>query len=58
MRITRKEWKELFALRDELEDPDDRALLRRFINYLEHLEKTMRSAAKQLHVDRDTGEQA
>lgn len=36
------EWKKLFELRDDL-DGEDRALLRKLIKYVEHLEQTMRS---------------
>ena len=35
------EWKHLFALRDDL-DGEDRAMLRKLIKYVEHLERTLR----------------
>jgi hypothetical protein len=49
MRISPEDWKELFALRDDLSD-EDRTLMRRFINYIEYLEITMRQARKLLHI--------
>jgi hypothetical protein len=49
MRITPEDWKDLFALRDDLQDAD-RALLRRVIKYIEYLEITMRQARKLLHI--------
>jgi hypothetical protein len=49
MRITPEDWKDLFALRDDLQD-EDRALLRRAIKYIEYLEITMRQARKLLHI--------
>jgi hypothetical protein len=42
MRISRKDWKEIFDLRDELEDEEDRRILRRFIRYVEYLEITLK----------------
>jgi hypothetical protein len=50
MRITPEDWKDLFALRDDLSDAD-RTLLRRFIKYIEYLEITMRQARKLLHIE-------
>jgi len=49
MRISPEDWKDLFALRDDLHD-EDRALLRRVIKYIEYLEITMRQARKLLHI--------
>lgn len=46
MQITPAEWRKFFALRDELEDPEDRALVRRLINYVEFLEKRLRHLRK------------
>jgi hypothetical protein len=40
--ITREEWRELYILRDELEDPEDRRLMRRLLRYTEGLEKELR----------------
>ena len=37
------EWKKLFALRDDLMDPEDRGLLRKLIKYVEQLEQKMRA---------------
>lgn len=48
MQITPAEWRNMFALRDELENPEDRALVRRLINYVEFLEKRLRALRKQL----------
>jgi K+/H+ antiporter YhaU regulatory subunit KhtT len=42
MQIRPDEWRKLFELRDDL-DGEDRALLRKLIKYVEHLEQTMRS---------------
>jgi hypothetical protein len=50
MRISPEDWKELFALRDDLQDAD-RALLRRVIKYIEYLEITMRQARRLLHIE-------
>ena len=41
MQIRPDEWKHLFALRDDL-DGEDRAMLRKLIKYVEHLERTLR----------------
>lgn len=48
MQITPAEWKQMFALRDELEAAEDRALVRRLINYVEYLEKRLRALRQQL----------
>lgn len=45
--MTKDEWKTLFTLRDELEDPADRLLLRRFIRYVERLEAILRIRKKE-----------
>lgn len=42
MQIRPDEWRSLFALRDDL-DGEDRALLRKLIKYVEHMEQTIRS---------------
>lgn len=42
MQIRPDEWKKLFELRDDLEG-EDRALLRKLIKYVEHIEQEMRS---------------
>ena len=42
MQIRPDEWRKLFELRDDL-DGEDRALLRKLIKYVEHLEQTMRN---------------
>lgn len=44
MEIRPDEWRKLFELRDDL-DGEDRALLRKLIKYVEHLERTMRAAS-------------
>ena len=41
MQIRPDEWKKLFELRDDL-DGEDRALLRKLIKYVEHIEQRMR----------------
>lgn len=41
MQIRPDEWHKLFALRDDL-DGEDRALLRKLIKYVEHMERTLR----------------
>lgn len=41
MQIRPDEWKKLFELRDDL-DGEDRALLRKLIKYVEHLERTIK----------------
>ena len=41
MRISPDEWRDLFSLRDDLIDDDDRRLLRRFIKYVEYLERKL-----------------
>ena len=41
MEIRPDEWRKLFELRDDL-DGEDRALLRKLIKYVEHLERTLR----------------
>lgn len=38
MNLTPGERRELYALRDDMEDPDDRLLLRRAIRHMEKLE--------------------
>lgn len=43
MQIRPDEWKKLFELRDDL-DGEDRALLRKLIKYVEHLEQALRAA--------------
>ena len=42
MQIRPDEWKKLFDLRDDL-DGEDRALLRKLIKYVEHMEQTIRT---------------
>lgn len=42
MQIRPDEWRKLFELRDDLEG-EDRALLRKLIKYVEHIEQEMRS---------------
>ena len=42
MQIRPDEWKKLIELRDDL-DGEDRALLRKLIKYVEHLEQAMRA---------------
>ena len=42
MQIRPDEWKKLFDLRDDL-DGEDRALLRKLIKYVEHMEQTIRN---------------
>lgn len=41
MQIRPDEWKKLFELRDDL-DGEDRALMRKLIKYVEHLERTIK----------------
>lgn len=41
MEIRPDEWRKLFELRDDL-DGEDRALLRKLIKYVEHLERTIK----------------
>lgn len=41
MQIRPDEWRKLFELRDDL-DGEDRALLRKLIKYVEHLEQTIK----------------
>jgi hypothetical protein len=41
MEIRPDEWRKLFELRDDLEG-EDRALLRKLIKYVEHMERTLR----------------
>jgi chemotaxis regulatin CheY-phosphate phosphatase CheZ len=48
MKITPAEWREFFKLRDELEADEDRALVRRLIKYIEHLEQRLRAMKQQL----------
>jgi chemotaxis regulatin CheY-phosphate phosphatase CheZ len=48
VRITPDEWREFFKLRDELEADEDRALVRRLIKYIEHLEQRLRAMKQQL----------
>lgn len=48
MRITPDEWREFFKLRDELEEAEDRALVRRLIKYIEYLEQKLRAMRHQL----------
>lgn len=43
------EWKKLFELRDDL-DGEDRALLRKLIKYVEHLEKTIKEVRAMLRL--------
>jgi len=42
MQIRPDEWRKLFELRDDL-DGEDRALLRKLIKYVEHMEQTIRN---------------
>jgi len=48
MKITPDEWREFFKLRDELEEAEDRALVRRLIKYIEYLEQKLRAMRQQL----------
>jgi len=48
MKITPDEWREFFKLRDELEEAEDRALVRRLIKYVEFLEQRLRAMRQQL----------
>ena len=48
MKITPAEWREFFKLRDELEEAEDRALVRRLIKYIEYLEQKLRAVKHQL----------
>ena len=48
MKITPDEWRKFFALRDELEEAEDRALVRRLIKYIEYLEQKLRAIKHQL----------
>jgi hypothetical protein len=48
MKITPDEWREFFKLRDELEEAEDRALVRRLIKYIEYLEQKLRAMRHQL----------
>lgn len=41
MQIRPDEWRKLFELRDDL-DGEDRALMRKLIKYVEHLEQTIK----------------
>ncbi len=41
MDIKPDEWRHLFALRDDL-DGEDRAMMRKLIKYVEHLERTIK----------------
>lgn len=51
MQISPEDWKGFFTLRDGLEDPDDRRLMRRLIAYAEYLEITMRKARTLLRIE-------
>ena len=48
MKITPDEWREFFKLRDELEEAEDRALVRRLIKYIEYLEQKLRAVRQQI----------
>ena len=48
MKITPDEWRKFFALRDELEVAEDRALVRRLIKYIEYLEQKLRAVRQQV----------
>lgn len=48
MNLTPSERKELYTLRDDMEDPDDRLLLRRAIRRIEDLETLIRKMRKLL----------
>jgi hypothetical protein len=51
--MRRSEWRELYALRDELEDERDRRLVRRFIKYAERLEILLRKYEQPLDEEDD-----
>ena len=48
MQIRPDEWKKLFELRDDLEG-EDRALLRKLIKYVEHLESEIKTIRELAH---------
>ena len=56
MQIRPDEWKKLFDLRDDL-DGEDRALLRKLIKYVEHLEQTMRNLRALLRLPKQEEDQ-
>jgi hypothetical protein len=39
MKLTPEEWKHLYELRDDMEDADDRIVLRRLIRHTEKLQR-------------------
>jgi hypothetical protein len=47
MQIRPDEWKKIFELRDDL-DGEDRALMRKLVKYVEHLEQTIKRAGSLL----------
>lgn len=46
--MTRDDWKQLFELRNDMEDPADRALLRKLIKHTEKLERVITAVIKLL----------
>lgn len=44
-KLSKDDWREIFALRDDLDD-EGRAVMRRLIKHCEHLEQTMRALAE------------
>lgn len=55
MQIRPDEWKKLFDLRDDL-DGEDRALLRKLIKYVEHLERTIKQVQALLLRKKEEGD--
>ena len=39
--MTRDDWKNVYELRNDMEDPEDRALLRKLIKHTEKLERAI-----------------
>lgn len=56
MQIRPDEWKKLFDLRDDL-DGEDRALLRKLIKYVEHIERTIKETRALLRLPKQEEDQ-
>ena len=46
--MTRDDWKNVYELRNDMEDPEDRALLRRLIKHTEKLERVITAVIRLL----------
>lgn len=44
--MTRDDWKNVYELRNDMEDPEDRALLRRLIKHTEKLERVITTVTR------------